>query len=55
VTPSSGESTVEADCRVDTTLKLKNFVPGDYTLRAKVVDTVSGKEATQETRLKVTQ
>ncbi|MEW5900705.1 MAG: GWxTD domain-containing protein [Acidobacteriota bacterium] len=54
VAPSSGESTVERDCRVKTTLRLRNFAAGEFVLRVKVTDSVSGKEAAKETRLKVT-
>ncbi len=46
-------ATAEKDVRIQSTLKLKNFKPGDYEMRFRVVDNVSGKEAMKETHFRV--
>lgn len=38
------EPTSDRDCRVQSSFRLKNFEPGEYTLRVHVVDSHSGKE-----------
>ena len=38
------EPTSDKDCRVQSSFRLKNFKPGEYTLRVHVVDSHSGKE-----------
>ncbi len=48
------EPTAEKDCRVQTSFKLKNFKPGEYTLQVKVVDLNSGKIKTKEIPFTVT-
>ena len=42
------EATADRDCRVRTSLRLKNFKPGRYRLRATVRDLMSGKTASRE-------
>lgn len=54
VTPPKARPTVEKDCLVQTTLRLKNFKPGEYTLQAKVTDSNSGKSLTKEIQFMVT-
>jgi hypothetical protein len=54
VTPPKARPTVEKDCIVQTTLRLKNFKPGEYTLQAKVTDSNSGKSLTKEIQFMVT-
>lgn len=47
--PSSElDSTTRRDCRVQTTLKLRDYKPGTYLLRIRVIDEVSGKSTTKE-------
>lgn len=46
-------ATAEKDVRIQSTLKLKNFKPGDYELRFRVADNVSGNEATKNTHFRV--
>ena len=48
-----GEATEERDCRVQTSMRLKNFQPGEYMLRVKVKDSITEREATRETRFLV--
>lgn len=45
--------TAEKDCLVQTTLRLKNFKPGEYILQAKVTDSNSGESLTKEIKFKV--
>ncbi|OGN96486.1 MAG: hypothetical protein A2Y89_03265 [Chloroflexi bacterium RBG_13_51_18] len=42
------ESSVQTDCGMRTSLRLKNFQPGNYVLRAAVTDDNSGKSAVKE-------
>lgn len=51
----AAEPTSEKDCRVQTSFRLKNFKPGEYTLRVKVIDSNSGIEVTREARFVVSQ
>jgi len=55
VPSSPGESTSEKYCRIQTSLRLKNFKPGEYVLRIKIVDSNSGQTATKETPFVVVQ
>jgi len=45
--------TSEKDVRIQTSFKLKNFEPGDYRLRIKAIDLLSGKEALKEIQFRV--
>jgi len=47
--------TSEKDCRVQTSFRLKNLKPGEYTLQAKVIDGNSGKSQTKEVPFTVIQ
>jgi GWxTD domain-containing protein len=52
--PYAEESaTAEKNVRIQSTLKLKNFKSGDYELRFRVVDNLSGKEAVMNTHFRV--
>ncbi len=51
---SRTEATADRDCRVRTSLRLKNFKPGRYRLRATVRDLMSGKTASREAVFVVT-
>jgi len=48
------EPTAEKDCRVQTSFRLKNFKPGEFILRVKVVDLNSGKIKAKEIPFTVT-
>ena len=54
VTSSKARPTAERDCLVQTTLRLKNFKPGEYILQVKVTDLNSGKSLTKEIQFMVT-
>jgi GWxTD domain-containing protein len=54
VPSSKSEETAERDCRVRTTLRLKDFKPGRYFLRVKAQDAHSGKTASKEAEFSVT-
>ena len=41
------------DCLISTTFKLKKFKPGVYTLKVRVVDSVSGRKALKEIQFTV--
>ena len=51
---STQEYTEKRDYRINTSFRLKNFKPGEYALRAKVVDLNSGKTTSRETIFIVT-
>jgi GWxTD domain-containing protein len=42
------EPTSDKDCRVQSSFRLKNFRPGEYTLRVHVIDSNSGKERSKD-------
>lgn len=46
-------ATAEKNVRIQSTLKLKNFKPGDYELRFRVNDNLSGKEAIKDIHFRV--
>ena len=46
-------ATTEKNVRIQSTLNLKNFKPGDYELRFRVVDNTSGKEVMKDTHFRV--
>jgi GWxTD domain-containing protein len=45
----------DTDCRVQSSFRLKNFKPGEYTLRVQVVDSHSGKEQSKNISFSVIQ
>ncbi len=49
------EQTNEKDCIIQTSFKLKNFKPGQYSLRTKVTDENTGKTALKEVQFQVIQ
>ena len=54
--PAPGEKqSSEKDIRVKTSFMLKNFRPGDYILKVKVMDLNSGSSTTKNTKFFVTQ
>ena len=48
VTSPKQEPRSERDCRIQTSFRLKNFKPGEYTLRVILYDLSSGKEVSKE-------
>ena len=49
------EPTSDRDCQLQSSLRLKNFKPGEYTLRLKVIDFLSGKERSKNISFSVNQ
>lgn len=47
------EPTSDKDCRVQSSFRLKNFRPGEYTLRVLVIDSNSGKERSKNISFRV--
>ncbi len=50
---SRTEATADRDCRIRTSLRLKNFKPGRYRLRATVRDLISGVSVSRDTAFSV--
>jgi GWxTD domain-containing protein len=53
VPPSATKPSPEKDCRVRVSFRLKNFKPGEYDFRVKVIDELSGKSVIRETSLAI--
>lgn len=53
ISQPTGNPSSDKDCSIQTSFRLKNFIPGDYTLRIKATDLNAEKSVVKDIRFVV--